>query len=245
MASRHHMAGEHPATANVYWSDTMARESKAAKGARALNILAQLERTYPDADCALNWRTPFELLIAAILSAQSTDERVNMITPELFRAYPNPAALATATQAAVERHIKTLGLFRNKAKNIRALAAELMERFDGEVPQTMEELTSLPGVARKTANVLLGTAFGQASGVVVDTHVLRLAQRMGFSKKTKARMPTQKERDQIEQDLMVLFPQDKWVFVGHALILHGRQICTARSPNCDGCPVNDLCPKRI
>jgi endonuclease-3 len=223
----------------------MARESKLAKQERALKILEQLERTYPDADCALKWRDPFELLIAAILSAQSTDERVNMVTPAFFEAYPHPAALATATQAEVEQHIKTLGLFRNKAKSIRALATELLERFDGEVPQTMEELTSLPGVARKTANVLLGTAFGQATGVVVDTHVLRLAQRMGFSKKTKAKTPTQKERDQIEKDLMDLFPQDKWVFVGHALILHGRAICTARSPGCDGCPIDDLCPKRI
>jgi len=223
----------------------MARETRSARQERASQILQRLQDTYPGADCALHWRGPFELLIAAILSAQSTDERVNMVTPELFRRYPDPAALATATQAAVEEQIKTLGLFRNKAKSLRALSQELMERFDGQVPATMDDLISLPGVARKTANVLLGTAFGQAEGVVVDTHVLRLAQRMGLSRKTKAKIPTQKERDQIEQDLMELFPQDKWVFVGHALILHGRQVCIARSPKCNTCPIDDLCPQQI
>lgn len=223
----------------------MARESKAARKQRALAIIERLEQAYPGADCALHWRNPFELLIAAILSAQSTDERVNMVTPELFRRYPHAAALATATQSEVEQQIKTLGLFRNKAKSIRALSKELMERFDGEVPATMEDLVSLPGVARKTANVLLGTAFGQASGITVDTHVLRLAQRMGLSKKIKAKPPTQKERDRIETDLMELFPQAKWVFAGHALILHGRQVCMARSPKCDECSIDGICPKRI
>jgi endonuclease-3 len=217
----------------------MARESKADKQARALEILRRLEQAYPGADCALHWRSPFQLLVATILSAQTSDEQVNKITPGLFRRYPNPAALAAASQAEVEAAIRSIGLFRNKSKNLRLMSAQLCEEFGGEVPQTMEQLTSLAGVARKTANVLLGTAFGIPSGIVVDTHVHRLAIRMGLCKRTE-RYP-----EKVEKELMPLFPQNRWVFVGHALILHGRQVCTARAPQCDTCPLSDICPQRI
>jgi endonuclease-3 len=217
----------------------MARETKAGKQARALEVLRRLEGAYPGADCALHWRNPFELLVATILSAQTSDEQVNRITPDLFRRYPNAAAFAAARQEDVESAIKSIGLFRNKAKNVRLMSQQLCERFNGDLPQTMDELITLPGVARKTANVVLGTAFGIPSGIVVDTHVHRLAIRMGLCKRTE-RYP-----EKVEKELMPLFPQDKWVFVGHALILHGRRVCTARAPQCDTCPAEDVCPKRI
>ena len=217
----------------------MAREGNADKQTRALEILRRLEETYPGADCALHRRNAFELLVATILSAQATDEHVNKVTPSLFARYPNPAAFAAASQDEVEAAIRSIGLFRNKAKNIRLMSQDVCERFGGEVPQTMEELLTLRGVARKTANVVLGTAFGIPSGIVVDTHVHRLAIRMGLCKRTE-RYP-----EKVEKELMPLFPQDKWVFVGHALILHGRQVCTARAPQCGVCPLNDVCPKRI
>jgi len=217
----------------------MARESKADKQARALQILRRLEQAYPGADCALHWRNPFQLLVATILSAQTSDEQVNKITPDLFRRYPSPAALAAASQDEVEAAIHSIGLFRNKAKNLRLMSAQLCEGFGGEVPQTMEQLTVLAGVARKTANVLLGTAFGIPSGIVVDTHVHRLAIRLGLCKRTE-RYP-----EKVEKELMPLFPTDRWVFLGHAMILHGRQVCAARAPQCDTCPLSDVCPKRI
>ena len=217
----------------------MPRERKADKQERALDILALLEATYPGADCALHWRDPFQLLVATILSAQSTDEQVNKVTPELFKRYPDPAALAAASQDDVEESIRSLGLFRNKAKSLRGMSAQLCEEHDGEVPADMDALTSLPGVARKTANVVLGTAFGIPSGVVVDTHIHRLAIRLGLCKRTE------RYAHKVEGELMPLFPQDKWVFLGHALILHGRQICSARAPKCEECPLEDVCPKRI
>jgi len=215
----------------------MPRESKAAKQARALAIVARLGELYPDATCELHWESPWQLLIAAMLSAQSTDERVNMVTPELFRRYPDPPSLACAFQEDVEEIIKTVGLFHTKAKNIRQTSVGLCERYNCEAPRTMEELLTLPGVARKTANVVLGTTFGLATGVVVDTHVFRLAKRMGLTPLK------QKDRNKVEKDLMALFPEDKWVFAGHALILHGRRVCTARAPRHDGCGVADLCPQ--
>lgn len=217
----------------------MPRETRAEKQNRALELLVKLEKTYPKATTALHWRNPFELLVATILSAQTSDEQVNKVTPELFRRYPNAAAFAAASQAEMEAAIKTIGLFRSKAKNLRLMSQRLCEEFDGQVPRTMEELTSLPGVARKTANVVLGTAFGVASGIVVDTHVHRLAVRMGLCKQTEH------NRDKVERELMTLFPQDKWIFVGHALILHGRQFCTARAPRCDECPLAEACPKHL
>jgi endonuclease-3 len=215
----------------------MSRESKSARHARAAAILERLEAMYPNATCALHYEGPWQLLVAAVLSAQSTDERVNMITPELFRRYPNPAALATASQEEVEEVIKTVGLFHNKAKNLRATSDQLCERFGGEVPASMEDLVSFPGVARKTANVVLGTYFGLATGVVVDTHVFRLAKRLGLTPRTR------KDRDKVEQDLMALFPKERWVFLSHALIQHGRTVCTARVPYHDRCRLADLCPK--
>jgi endonuclease III len=215
----------------------MPRESKAARKQRAAKVVEGLRKLYPDATCELDWRNPYELLIAAMLSAQSTDERVNMVTPELFRRYPDPPSLACAFVDDLEEVIRTVGLFRTKARNIRGTAEGLCERYGCTVPQTMEEMLTLPGVARKTANVVLGTAFGLATGVVVDTHVFRLAKRTGLTPLK------QKDREKVEKDLMELIPQDQWVFAGHALILHGRRICTARSPQHDRCGVADLCPK--
>jgi endonuclease-3 len=217
----------------------MARETKADKLARAAEILRRLESAYPGADCALHWKNPFQLLVATILSAQTSDEQVNKVTPELFRRYPTPAALGAASQEEIEAEIRSIGLFRNKSKSLRLMSQQLGEACGGEVPQTMEALTSLAGVARKTANVLLGTAFGIPSGIVVDTHVHRLAIRLGLCKRTE-RYP-----EKVEKELMPLFPQERWVFLGHALILHGRQVCTARAPQCDSCPLGAVCPKRL
>ncbi len=215
----------------------MPREGKAAKQARAAQIIARLEKIHPGATCELHWENPWQLLIAAMLSAQATDESVNKITPELFRRYPDPPALALAFQEDVEAVIKSVGLYHTKAKSIRETSVGLCERYDCEVPPSMEELLTLRGVARKTANVVLGTAFGLATGVVVDTHIFRLAKRMGFTPLA------QKDRNKTEKDLMELFPQEKWVFASHALVLHGRYVCTARKPDHDRCGVADLCPK--
>jgi len=203
-------------------------------------VLRRLRRAYPGATCALHWRNPFELLVATVLSAQSTDERVNMITPDLFARFPNAAALAAADGREIEGMIASLGLFRNKAKNLRAMAEALCEHHGGEVPSTMGELTRLPGVARKTANVVLGTAFGQATGVVVDTHVSRLSVRLGW---TPPQTTKSVNTDRMEKDLMALLPKNRWVEAGHALILHGRQVCHARKPECARCVLEDLCPK--
>ena len=214
-------------------------ERKTDKQARALEILKRLEKTYPDADCALRWESPYQLLVATILSAQCSDEQVNKVTPDLFKRYPNPAALASATQEEMQECIRTLGLFRNKAKSLRGMSAQLCEEFDGDVPRDMDSLTSLPGVARKTANCVLGTAYNIPSGVVVDTHVHRLSIRLGLCKRTE------KYADKVENALMPLFPKEKWVFLSHAIILHGRQICSARKALCDECSLEDVCPKRI
>jgi len=199
-------------------------------------LLAALRPAYPDAECALHHGDPFQLLAATILSAQCTDARVNMVTPELFRRWPTPAAMAGATQGEVEGVVRSTGFFRNKAKSLRGMAAALRDRHGGAVPRTMEELTALPGAARKTANVVLGTAFGISEGVVVDTHVGRIARRLGL---TRHQDPVK-----VERDLMKALPREEWTMFSHRLIHHGRRVCTARSPKCGQCPVADLCPSR-
>lgn len=196
-------------------------------------ILDVLQKTYPTAVCALTHRNAFELTIATILSAQTTDVGVNKATPELFRLYPTPKRLAEAPTAEVEQLIKTTGFFRSKAKNIQGAARVLVERFGGEVPRTIEEMKELPGVARKTANVVLGSWYGIASGVVVDTHVLRLSRRLELTKLT--------DPVRVEQDLMKVIPQDQWIDFSHRLIHHGRQICLARKPRCADCTLEKLC----
>lgn len=201
---------------------------------RAKQIWAKLAKAYPNARCALDHRTPFELLVATILSAQCTDVRVNMVTPALFLKYPTARDLAAADPATVESMIKSTGFFRNKTKSLLGMAKALVERHDGVVPADMEALRVLPGVGRKTANVVLGNAFGINDGVVVDTHVTRLAGLLRLTKQTDA--------EKIERDLMALVPQDDWTMVSHWLIHHGRQVCIARRPQCERCVLKTLCP---
>jgi endonuclease III len=202
--------------------------------ARVRAIVDGLEELYPDVDCELDRETPFQLVCATILSAQCTDERVNKVTPELFRRYPTPEAMARAPLPALEKIIKSTGFFRQKAKSLKGTAVGILERFGGEVPRTLAELTTLPGVARKTANVVLGTAFGLAEGIVVDTHIQRLAMRLGLTRTS--------EPKGIEQDLMKVLPRDSWIRMGHQLIWHGRRVCFARKPNCPGCTLAPFCP---
>ncbi len=213
---------------------TRGRESKRALRARVEQIIALLRATYPEAECALVHRNAWELLVSTILSAQCTDKRVNMVTPELFARFPTVEAFAAASREDLETAIRSTGFFRNKAKNIQGAAHVMLEKFGGAVPKTMAELLELPGVARKTANVVLGVAFQVADGVVVDTHVSRLSQRM---KLTREKDPTK-----IERDLMQVVPQADWIDIGHLLIHHGRALCTARKPACSECPLQDLCP---
>jgi endonuclease III len=212
------------------------RVSKASKsdGARIAAIIDGLESLYPDAHCELDFTTPFQLLIATILSAQTTDVRVNMVTPTLFKKYGTPAKLADADARDVEKIIMSTGFYRNKTKSILGAARVIMEDFDGRVPQTMDELLTLPGVARKTANVVLGSAFGQNEGFVVDTHVMRLSQRLKLTRNT--------EPSKIEPDLTAKLPRDKWTKLGHQLIWHGRRVCFARKPNCGECALAPHCP---
>ncbi len=212
---------------------SMPRESLLHRRARAARVLTGLRGLYPDARTELGFTTPFQLLIATLLSAQATDVSVNLATPALFASYPDAHAMARATPEEVEPFIKTIGLFRTKAKNAVATARALVERHGGEVPASMTALTALPGVGRKTANVVLANAFGEPT-IAVDTHVGRLARRLGFSRET--------DPDKVEADLCKLFPQDEWIFVHHGLILHGRRVCTARSPACDRCPLCADCP---
>ncbi len=202
--------------------------------ARVRAIVEGLDELYPDVDCELDRETPFQLVAATILSAQCTDERVNMVTPELFRRYPTPEAMARAPLPALEKIIRSTGFFRQKAKSLKGTATGILERFGGQVPRTLAELTTLPGVARKTANVVLGTAYGLAEGIVVDTHIQRLAMRLGL---TRA-----KEPKGIEQDLMKVLPHDSWIRMGHQLIWHGRRVCFARKPNCAECTLASFCP---
>ena len=201
---------------------------------RSPSILDRLKRAYPDARCALDHRNAFELLVATILSAQTTDVRVNLVTPKLFSRYPNAAALARARQPDVEAIIKSTGFFRNKARSIIGMAQAVVADHKGRVPGTMEELLTLPGVGRKTANVVLGNAFGLNEGVVVDTHVARLSRLLGLTRQT--------DPVKIEQALMKLFPRDDWALLSHLLIFHGRRVCIARRPKCGECVLADLCP---
>jgi endonuclease-3 len=212
----------------------MATETIAMRRARAERIMAELRRLYPDARCSLNFSNPLELLIATILSAQCTDERVNQVTATLFQKYRSVADYARSRSGELEQDVKSTGFYRNKARNIREAARLIVERYHGEVPRTMAELLTLPGVARKTANVVLGNAYGVVEGVVVDTHVGRLARRMGLS--------DSEDPARVEQDLMALFPQRDWLALSHALIYHGRAICQARQPLCDRCALVDVCP---
>jgi endonuclease-3 len=212
----------------------MSRESFEAKSARLKKIIAALDRTYPEAHCELNHADPLQLLIATILSAQCTDKRVNIVTRELFKKYRSAADYANAPLAELEQAIKSTGFFRNKAKNIQACCRKLVELYAGKVPQTMEELIQLAGVGRKTANVVLGNAFGINVGVVVDTHVARLSQRLGLT--------SQKLPEKIEPELMALAPQKQWTLFSHWLIWHGRRRCAARKPDCESCEIKKLCP---
>jgi endonuclease-3 len=198
-------------------------------------IIKRLEKEYPEAHCALNHANAFELLVATILSAQCTDERVNIVTETLFRKYRQPQDYLNVEQTELEQDIRPTGFFRNKARNIQGAAQKIVENFNGEIPRTMEEMMTLNGVARKTANVVLGNAFGIASGVVVDTHVSRLSQRLGL---TENIVP-----EKIEKDLSGLIPQRDWIMFPHWLIFHGRKICQARKPKCEICVLNDVCPK--
>jgi endonuclease III len=204
------------------------------KGDRAGEIVARLKRMYPKAACSLDFHNPFELLIATMLSAQSTDVRVNIVSRTLFKKYPTAAAMASAAQVDMEREVRTTGFFRNKAKAVMAASTALMEKHGGDVPATMEELVALPGVGRKTANVVLGNAFNKPVGVVVDTHVARVSGRLGLT--------AHDDPVRIEQDLMALLPQKEWTKFAHRLILHGREVCVARKPKCGECSLNDLCP---
>jgi endonuclease-3 len=209
-------------------------ETAAQKKARAGKIIAALRQTYPDAHCELNYSNPLELLIATILSAQCTDKRVNLVTAELFKKYRTAADYADAPTTDLEQAIKSAGFYRSKAKSIRACGREIVELHRGQVPRTMEELTHLRGVGRKTANVVLGNAFAIECGVVVDTHVTRLSQRLGLAR--------QKDPVKIERELMELIPRKQWTLFSHWLIWHGRRRCFARKPDCPGCEIRKYCP---
>lgn len=201
--------------------------------ARIAEILQRLDESYPDAVCALHHRSAWELLVATILSAQCTDVRVNIVTPELFRRFPTPQAMAGAKLSELEELIRTTGFFRNKAKSIKGAAAKIVQDFSGKVPETLAELTTVPGAARKTANVVLGVSFGKAEGVVVDTHVFRLAHRLDLAKGDTAQ--------KVEQELMQILPRDHWIRFSHQLIHHGRLVCIARKPKCERCSLEQLC----
>jgi endonuclease III len=211
------------------------RETQAAKVARLKQIIAGLKKAYPDAHCELNYSNPLELLIATILSAQCTDKRVNLVTAELFKKYRSATDYAAAPAAELEQAIKTTGFFRNKTKSIKTAAQSLVDRHGGQVPRTMEQLIELGGVGRKTANVVLGNAFEVNVGIVVDTHVARLAHRLGLTR--------EKDPPKIEQDLMALVPREQWTMFSHWLIWHGRRRCYARNPDCGSCEIKALCPR--
>ena len=218
-------------------TEKKASSREAGRGARAAErvaaILKGLDEAYPDARCALDHRSPWELLVATILSAQCTDVRVNMVTPELFRRFPTPAAMAKASRAELEALIRTTGFFRNKAKSIQGAARKIVEEFGGRVPETLGELITIPGAARKTANVVLGVSFGKAEGVVVDTHVFRISRRLGLAKGDTPQ--------KVEQELMRAIPQERWIDFSHQVIHHGRQVCVARKPKCEQCNLEQVC----
>ncbi len=209
-----------------------------AKGARqGAEVFGRLQRAYPDAHCELDYANAFQLLVATILSAQCTDRRVNMVTPPLFARYPTPRALADAAPEEVEALIKSTGFFRSKTRNLIGMAKALVERFHGEVPHDLAELVTIPGVGRKTANVVLGNAFGIAAGVVVDTHIGRLSRRLGLT--------TETDPVKVERDLMRIFPREHWTLLAHLLIFHGRRVCAARRPQCEHCVLQDICPSSL
>jgi endonuclease-3 len=212
-------------------------KTSAARGGlapeRVAAILKGLDEAYPDVKCALDHRSPWELLVATILSAQCTDVRVNMVTPALFKRFPTPAAMAKATLPELEALIRTTGFFRNKAKSILGAAKKVTGEFGGKVPQTLDELITIPGAARKTANVVLGVCFGKAEGVVVDTHVFRIARRLGLAKGDTPQ--------KVEQELMKVLPRERWIDFSHQIIHHGRQVCDARKPKCDRCNLETVC----
>jgi endonuclease-3 len=201
---------------------------------RVKKVLQGLDRMYPDADCELHRENPFQLICATILSAQCTDERVNQVTPKLFALFPTPETMSEAPLPVLEEIIRTTGFFRQKAKSLKGTAQLLVERHGSQVPRTIDELIKLPGVARKTSNVVLGTAYGIADGVVVDTHVQRLALRLGLTREVTP--------EKIEQDLMKVIPRDRWIRLSHQLIWHGRRVCFARKPDCEHCPLAPHCP---
>ena len=205
------------------------------KKEKALEIYARLHKAMPHPEVELTFTTPFELLAATILAAQATDKKVNTLTPALFKKYPTIADMAGATAEDIDSFVNHVLFHKNKSKNIRASAQMIMDKYGGKVPRTMEELILLPGVARKTANVVLGSAYGIASGIVIDTHGIRLSNRLGLT--------TEKDPVKIERDLLELIPRDKWIDFGHLLTLHGRHLCTARPHACDNCPLGDLCPE--
>jgi endonuclease-3 len=198
-------------------------------------LIGRLRQIYPEARYELNWSTPTQMLVATILAAQCTDERVNAVTATLFVDYPDAAAFAAADRATLEEALRPTGFYKQKAKSVQETCQALLDRFGGEVPQTVAELVTLPGVARKTANVVLNTCFGIPSGIIVDTHVARVSQRMGLS--------GQRDPDRIEQDLMDRVPEDEWTYFGPAMVLFGRYTCTAKKPACGACPMRDLCPR--
>jgi endonuclease-3 len=203
---------------------------------RIAAILKALDEAYPHAECALNHCSPWELLVATILSAQCTDVRVNMVTPELFRRFPTAAAMSKATLSELEALIRTTGFFHNKAKSIQGAARKVVAEFGGQVPQTLNELITVPGAARKTANVVLGVCFGKAEGVVVDTHVFRISRRLGLAKTDTP--------EKVERELMRILPQDRWIAFSHQIIHHGRQVCDARKPKCNRCNLEQLCTSK-
>jgi endonuclease-3 len=213
---------------------TVRRESRRARGERTGTIFGRLAGEYPNPRIPLDFRNPLELLVATILAAQCTDEKINQVTPELFRRFPAAADLAAAPLPELEELVHSTGFFRNKARAVKTLGQALVDEHGGEVPATMEELVALPGVGRKTANAVLGSVFGKNQGVMVDTHVQRLARRLGFTEET--------EPEKIERDLMELLPRERWTLAALLLTSHGRAICKARKPECGRCPVNDLCP---
>ena len=225
-------------TAKRRTADNAGGESIGDRRKRMKRIIARLKKLYPDADCALVHRSALELLIATILSAPSTDVTVNKVTPVLFKRYPTAVELAAARPADVEKIIHATGFFRQKTKSVINACKAIVEQFGGEVPATLEELIQLPGVARKTANVVLGTGFGRSEGMVVDTHIGRLAHRLGMTWTSK----NEKDAVKIEQDLMQVIPRSAWINMGHALIWHGRRVCPARKPDCAACTLNKLCP---
>ena len=229
-------AGEKPAVkkTRTVGQRGLRREGKEAKRARAAEVVARLKRAYPDARCSLAFQNPFQLLVATILSAQCTDERVNQVTPALFRRYPEPDDMAGAKTEELEELIRPTGFYRNKTKSLLGMSNALVERHRGRVPEDMDALVDLPGVGRKTANVLLGNAFGKAEGIVVDTHVTRLSGRLGLTTETDA--------VKIEQDLIALIPRDDWTLLAHLFIDHGRAVCKAPTPRCEVCVLNDICP---